>query len=270
MLSVSDSILSNLCRGRRGGVKFLLNKKEENGNHSVVALVENVFDSEFQKSWFDHLQTMEFYGGKTSFGDVPREQMWVYDGGGNFGERANWTDLDNPRWIARPYCSELLRIQESVQKYFDDVFGVVDIGGVNGGAIFDSILLNKYRGFGDSIKPHRDSEEIFGDNPSVAILSLGCPREIIFQRILYNKDNLNSVKRDRAYDGGGNINGNGTFKVMLPSGSILFMGGELQKYYSHEIKKVKVIEDLILDAGSRRLLLGGNIRYSLTFRQYAK
>ena len=64
-------------------------------------------------------------------------------------------------------------------------------GGIIANAIFDMLLLNKYRGLGDSIKPHRDSETILVTNLTVLILSIGCSREIIFQEgILYDPNNL--------------------------------------------------------------------------------
>ena len=237
-------------------VETILKRREDNGGFSIIGLAKKVFTDDESKRYFDYLETLELYGGKTSFGDIPRQQMWVYDGGGNFGDRANWTDLDNPRWVARMYNPELMSIGERIQKWFSSSFvnalKLDRLYGVNHCVSFDSILLNKYRGFGDSIKPHRDSEKIFGNNPSVAILSIGCPREIIFRRILYDPDNLNSIKCDREKDE--------TFRVLLPSGSVLFMGGEVQKYYSHEIKKVKELD--------RVSTVRGGVRYSLTFRQY--
>lgn len=237
-------------------MQTILKNREENGNYSVVTLTENVLEAKQQAGLFDYLETMKFYGGKTSFGDIPREQLWVHDGGGNFGDRANWSDLENPRWVARMYTPPLYSIQSDIQTWFSNAFVGADAG-IRGDAIFDSILMNKYRGFGDSIKPHRDSEQIFGDNPSVVILSLGCPREIIFNRIIYDKQNTNSMKRDNMFEG------ERSFKVSMPSGSVLVMGGEVQKYYSHEIKKVKDHDRVILGGG-----FSGDIRYSLTFRQY--
>jgi alkylated DNA repair dioxygenase AlkB len=237
--------------------QIILKNREENGNYSIITLSENVLDSEQQAALFHYLETMEFYGGKTSFGDIPREQMWVHDGGGNFGDRANWTDLENPRWVARMYTPTLYSIQRDIQSWFTRGAVWCAGDGFRSDAIFDSILMNKYRGFGDSIKPHRDSEEIFGDNPSVVILSIGCPREIIFNRIIYDKKNPNSMKSNNTFEGVR------TFRILMPSGSVLVMGGEVQKYYSHEIKKVKDHDRLVSSGG-----FGGDIRYSLTFRQY--
>lgn len=242
-----------------GDYSTIINHKETNGNHSLVTLATNVVDAKVLTEWTEKLDGMTFYGGKTSFGDIPREQSWFYDDGGNFGDRVGWKDPDNPRWIARKYNETLLDIQQYVQGYVDTTVFSNDIcaddtcAGVRRD-VFNSILANKYRGGGDSIKPHRDSEIVFGNNPSVAILSIGCTREIIFERILYDEDRINSIKRDKSFDGEMSI------KVTLTSGSVLFMGGEVQKYYSHEIKKVRN-SDGDIDGG-------GGVRYSLTFRQY--
>ena len=246
--------------------RTIINHIEKNNNVSFLGLIENAFNEQQQQVWFDKIEMMEFYKGETIFGDIPREQAWIYNNGGNFGDRANWKDTQNPRWIARPYTSALVEIQHSVQKSFrDSISGDLhDRLGMHIESIFDSILINKYRGPNDSIKAHRDSEIIFGNNPTVVILSLGCPREIVVQRILYDKDKLNSIKRDRAF------HGRQEHRIVLPPGSLLIMGGELQKYYSHEIKKVRG-EDKSTDIGVRKTtsLLDSNIiRYSLTFRQY--
>lgn len=241
--------------------KTIINVVEDGGaGHSLVAISENVFDRKKLAEWRRHLDHMTFYGGTTSFGDIPREQAWFYDGGGNFGDRVHWKDKHNDRWISRNYSDVLRDIQSQVQTYHDEfVFGGVigDLPGIRHDT-FDSCLINKYRGLGDSIKPHRDSETVFGNNPSVAILSIGCTREIVFQRILYNKSRLNSIKRDQAFDG------QQTIRITMPSGSILFMGGETQKYYSHEIKKVNV--DPV--SSKKHVDREDFVRYSLTFRQY--
>ena len=234
-------------------MEFMIRHRENNGNDSVVCLAENAFSSCLYARWMEYLATTELYGGQTSFGEIPRLQRYSCDGGEFFGMRAGWKDDGNDRWIARKYDDGLLEIQSFVQSYFDTHISPMNIPGVISGIMFDSCLANYYRSVKDSIKPHRDSEVIFGDNPTVMILSFGLPREIIFERILYDKDNLNSIKKDKTFCGGQK-----TTRIMMPARSILFMGGEVQKYYSHEIKKV-FCDVLPEDEGSR---------HSLTFRQY--
>lgn len=231
---------------------FLLRRKEENENYSVVGLVENTISKTTEDSIFSHLEKLQFRGGETSFGAIPREQLWFNCCGEEFGRRAGWKDSENMRWKSCAFDDYLLEVCRIVQSRFDE-YRLSDIPGVKA-AIFDSLLANKYTGPRSSIKPHRDSEEVFGDNPSVMILSVGYPREIIFKRIIYNREKLKSIKNDKLFEGCRE------FKIMLPSGSILFMGGETQKYYSHEIQKVDPkTEDSVCD---------DSIRYSLTFRQY--
>jgi len=108
--------------------------------------------------------------------------------------------------------------------------------------------MNKYRDGGDSIKPHRDSEDIFGENPVVVILSIGAARTLTFRRIIYDEDNLHLIQTETdpvlAHE----------FSVEMTEGSMVIMAGALQKYYSHEITKVVDVEC--------------QTRYSLTFRNF--
>ena len=240
------------CFGR-APFSFLLQRKEDSGNYSVVGLDENAISDEMRDFVFEYLQSRKFCGGETSFGAIPREQLWFNTCGEDFGLRAGWKDTENARWKSCVFDETLRGICGLVQDKFAS-YGLASIPGVQN-ANFDSVLANKYVGPRTSIKPHRDSEEVFGDNPTVMILSVGCPREIIFKRIIYNPEKLKSIKMDKTF------NGCREFKIMLPPGSILFMGGETQKYYSHEIQKM-VSDEEAHDMPSDL------IRYSLTFRQY--
>ena len=234
---------------------FLLQRKEENGNHSVVCLAENAISESYRCEIFDYLQSLTFRGGETSFGAIPREQLWFNKCGEEFGKRAGWKDSDNMRWKSCEFDSYLSNICDIIQERFNE-YKLSSIDGVKD-AMFDSVLVNKYVGPRSSIKPHRDSEDVFGENPSVMILSVGCPREIIFKRIIYNPEKLKSIKMDKTFEGCRE------FRIMLPVGSILFMGGETQKYYSHEIQKIPCDGEFTEREGEDYY-----IRYSLTFRQY--
>ena len=86
-----------------------------------------------------------------------------------------------------------------------------------------------------------------------------------FKRIIYNREKLKSIKNDNSFGGCKE------FKIRLPPGSILFMGGETQKYYSHEIQKID--QDISRGSSSSSSsyvdeVSNDAIRYSLTFRQY--
>ncbi len=233
---------------------FVIQEKENNGQYSIVGLIKDAFTPEKSQDIFDHLETLEFRKGQTSFGAIPRDQIWFNKCGEDFGKRAGWKNSDNLRWKSCPMDEYLDNICKKIQTKFNS-YKLDGISGVNASS-FDSILANKYVGGRSSIKPHRDSEEVFGNNPTVMILSVGCPREIIFRRIIYNPEKIKSIKIDKEYTGCNE------FRITLPAGSLLFMGGETQKYYSHEIQKL-THSDENNDESSH------NIRYSLTFRQYS-
>lgn len=82
---------------------------------------------------------------------------------------------------------------------------------------FNSVLINLYRDGADSMGLHADNEPELGDCPTIASVSYGAEREIIF------KEN----------------NGGRQLRVLLPHGSLLIMKGRLQHCWKHEIRKTK-------------------------------
>ena len=100
------------------------------------------------------------------------------------------------------------------------------------GIQFDTALGNLYRDGKDSIRFHRDDEKVFGDNPTVTMLTFGAERELKFKR----PDN-------RALD----------TSYVIKSGSLFMMMGSVQKKYFHGIER-----NLDIKEG----------RYSVTFREH--
>jgi alkylated DNA repair dioxygenase AlkB len=85
---------------------------------------------------------------------------------------------------------------------------------------YNSVLLNYYRDGNDSMGKHSDDEKELGFSPTIASISLGVERDMIIRS-----------KFDKSKQ---------FFK--LKNGSLLIMGGNSQKYYTHEIPKRKKIE----------------------------
>lgn len=83
---------------------------------------------------------------------------------------------------------------------------------------FNSVLLNNYRDENDSMGWHRDDEKELGPNPLIASVSFGATREF---QIRHLEDH--SLK----------------FKILLPHGSLLVMGGACQHHWQHAIPKTK-------------------------------
>lgn len=85
-------------------------------------------------------------------------------------------------------------------------------------AKFTTVLLNKYRTGQDSNGWHADNEKELGKNPIIASLSFGASRYFHFKH--------RTLKTEK-------------HKLLLNSGSLLIMAGEMQKYWLHQIPKTK-------------------------------
>jgi hypothetical protein len=264
---------------------ILLDKRD--GHHrSLVAVQYDAISREAATHMRKYLDSIkDFRGGMTSWGKpIPRLQKWY--GSRYFGE--HWKDQDNLRWKPCVYEPELAEIQKLLQTRLDGC-KVARIMGVAGASRrtrvrrrsrfgrhgyfkmrnrrkpLNSCLMNKYRDGGDSIKSHRDSEVIFGENPVVVILSIGAMRTLTFRRILFDEDNLHLVQPETDPDLADE------FSVVMNEGSIVVMAGALQKYYSHEISKT----DNCNGHGHGHGDCHGDghnckTRYSLTFRNFGE
>lgn len=83
------------------------------------------------------------------------------------------------------------------------------------GARFNSVLLNYYRDGGDSMGMHSDDEAALGPAPLIASLSFGATRTLQLRH-------KTSGARQR---------------IDLTDGSLLLMGGTMQKHWQHGINK---------------------------------
>jgi len=107
------------------------------------------------------------------------------------------------------------------------------------GAVFNHVLVNRYRDGKDSMGYHADAEPELGPEPVVATLSLGQTRRFLLRP-------QRRVRAERA------------LALPLVAGSLLVMGGTCQRHYRHAIAR----EEGARDEGAA---LGE--RLSLTFRR---
>jgi alkylated DNA repair dioxygenase AlkB len=230
-------------------MQTIIDRPEATGRASSVVVLPRAISADYECELLDCLNRMDdFRGGSSSFGPIPRLQKWYNMSGDYFSP--SWADQTNPRWTAMPtYDPFLLALQERLQAALHDAAGEGAVGAdvlrsARPAARINSCLVNKYRNGQDSIKPHRDSEAVFGADPTVLVLSLGAVRTVVFERIVYDPRRLQSIKPDRVRPE--------RVEVALTSGSLLVMCGATQKYYSHAIQKCD----------------RAGVRYSLTFREF--
>jgi alkylated DNA repair dioxygenase AlkB len=96
---------------------------------------------------------------------------------------------------------------------------------------FNSVLANYYRTGQDSMGWHSDDEATLGDQPAIAVLSLGGWRDFKLRH-----KQTQEIK-----------------KLRLTGGSLLIMQGELQQYWQHSLAKTR------RDCGERISLTYRNI-----------
>jgi alkylated DNA repair dioxygenase AlkB len=94
---------------------------------------------------------------------------------------------------------------------------------------FNSCLVNLYKNEKDSIGPHADDEDIFGDNPTIASISLGCTRRFLIEPFPVEHRNRN---KDQTMFSRSCFT---RFEIPLKHGELLVMRGDMQKYWRHSV-----------------------------------
>jgi len=215
---------------------MLINVNEEFALFKYIPDIISADESEQIRHWLDSQQFKD--GNCISGKKIPRQQLWFQENGRYFCE--DWK-YRYERWTSLEYPTILKTLQKNMNDKVSDILkGTihVDIPKLN------SILINKYRDGNDSIRPHRDTAQSFGDTPTILILSIGEPREMVIKKVIYDQENMASLKEDReSYL---------ELRYTLEPNSLFIMGGASQKYFTHEIPKCDT----------------SNLRYSLTLREY--
>ncbi len=97
---------------------------------------------------------------------------------------------------------------------------------------FNSVLLNLYRGGADYMSWHADDENELGLSPVIASISLGSERIFEIKKKENSKPDLS---------------------LILNSGSLLVMGGLLQQFYHHRLKKEVKIRGVRINLTFRKI-----------------
>ncbi len=212
---------------------------EIDGNQSVFIRVPNFLTHNEIEQYRTHLKaTSEWKFGELHGRPINRAQRWYHDDGKYFSNL--WKGQDFDRWKSNQSEQWLIDLREKVQQKVNIV--CQDICSI---PQFNSVLVNYYRNGTDTIKHHRDDETIFGDNPTIAMLTFGQVRPLQFRRIIYNPNDLRKIENNLD-----ETELNKTFEIQ--EGELFIMAGAVQKYYSHGIEKDSTI----------------NGRYSVTIREH--
>ena len=215
--------------------------KDDTGD-SLIYYEKDVYSLEKQK------ELMQWANNKTDFKDgdvngvsVSRLQSWHQKE--NLYFEPQWKNRYD-RWMSTDYDETLVGIEKNMQEKINKICNKYNFIEK---PVFNSCLVNKYRDGNDIIKMHTDNQNVFGETPTIVILSLGDTRTLKFTRKIYNPDNIRTMKIDDAKK---DLN----IDIKMESGSIVVMGGMSQRYWFHSIESEENKKQ----------------RYSITLREYKK
>jgi alkylated DNA repair dioxygenase AlkB len=212
---------------------FYIDEVYSNGPSKIWYKKVNILDHSIL---LDYFKTLTFQKGDYKGRDISREQRWYHRDKKLFHPK--WGEFK--RWHSFNYDHTLDYIETKINRIVKQILFSKEIVNYNEDEwISNSILINKYENGNNIIPKHRDSETIFGDNPIIAIYSVGSPRTMRFQRV--HLDCNKSMKDIQPID------------IVLEPNSLLIMSGSIQKNYTHEILREPHITEQ---------------RYSLTFRKH--
>ena len=129
---------------------------------------------------------------------IPRLQCWVGDKGCDY--KYSGKKLNRQDWTA-----DLIMIREKIYKELN-----ID---------FNSVLVNYYRDGKDSMGWHSDNERELGPNPTIASISLGSERDLVFR---------NKVNKE-------------VLPIPQTHGCLILIDGKTQKNWQHAIKKTRKV-----------------------------
>lgn len=133
-----------------------------------------------------------------------------------YGDAGYAYTYSNTTKQALPFTEELLQLKQLAEKYSD--------------ASFNSCLLNLYHHGEEGMSWHSDDEACFGENPTIASISLGAERRFLFRH-----------KQTKQ-----------TVEILLENGSLLVMKATTQTNWLHSLPKTTKV---------------GKPRINLTFRR---
>jgi alkylated DNA repair dioxygenase AlkB len=135
---------------------------------------------------------------------VPRLTAWVADPGCSY-------TYSRQKHDPLPWTPMLIELRERVERACATAVGKA--------VAFNSVLLNRYRGGADSVAWHADDERELGEDPTIASLTLGAPRDFLLK-----------PRGGRARD---------VVKYTLGHGDLLVMFGRCQRDWLHSVPKAK-------------------------------
>jgi alkylated DNA repair dioxygenase AlkB len=222
----------------------IIHNIEEDNSHSVFVTIDNFLTRSEIDFYRDKVNSVADWKTANFFGNTPRLQKWYQDDNKYFSN--HWFNQNHERWMSNKSEDWLIEIRNKVQEKVNHVFNTEINEKFNGchHPKINSSLINYYRDGNDYIKYHKDDEKVFGNNPTVVMLTFGSERDLKFKRNNYNTNyKYDNFTNDHELNK----------SITIKEGSLFMMMGGVQKYYWHGVERNTEIK---------------TPRYSLTFREH--
>ncbi|KAM7501079.1 hypothetical protein LguiA_025493 [Lonicera macranthoides] len=122
------------------------------------------------------------------------------------------------------------------------------------GSIFNSLLLNRYKGGDDYVGWHADDEKLYGSTPEIASISFGCERDFLLKKkpskTSQAKKNEGEPPSKRSKK---NVHSD-QHSFTLKHGSLLVMRGYTQRDWVHSVPKRAKADAVRINLTFRRVL----------------
>jgi hypothetical protein len=210
-----------------------------NTPYSIFVTIPSVFDHKRTSEIMSKLRAMDDWKSGERLGlPIQRLQKWYHDDGSYFSP--HWITQSHERWksnVPESWINDLRgEIQQQLVRLFDtelcELWPFASPSPSLRCPILNSTLINYYRDGTDFIKFHTDDEQIFGNDPTIAMLAFGSERPLLFRPNYESDPHLSFSTKE---------------------GDLFVMLGAVQKQFTHGIQRDPAIVDP---------------RFSITFREH--
>jgi alpha-ketoglutarate-dependent dioxygenase alkB family protein 2 len=209
----------------------------------MIHYFENYFSEKESKRLYDLFEEKIIYNTEEEsmvrihgkYIKIPRKQV-------AYGKTGTEYNFSGNKVKARSYDNDD-EISKEIKKMINNL-------NMNLGRQFNFVLINRYADGNQYIGPHSDDEKDLINDYTIAGISLGCERNIIFTKDYKIKKQFNSTSITKWFNN--KNDDNDEYSLKLENGSLFIMYQPTNKKWKHSIPKVSNCN---------------KIRISLTFRE---
>ena len=216
---------------------------EFDGSQSTILYKDEFLSHDEQINLINELNTFDMI----DYPNSTRKMYWLDDHNRNY----NFSKVKLSGNNFTPVCN-LVRNKVNV-------FMTSNSGESGDMEYYSSVLITKYPDSHSGLGWHADNEKYIIENSDIVSISLGCSRDFELRRMTENERKWECICTNKPFVHNDNWDQT-VYRYKLVSGSLLVMGGSMQKFWYHQVPKIR---RSVYIPPSKNC-----VRYNLTFRKY--